>query len=60
MRMLASGFVCPAAACHPTGAGGLAAANARRIAGLVLHGKWLSRADLDKLLAHVASAAAQG
>jgi len=27
-------------------------------AGLVLHGKWLSRADLDKLLEDVASAAA--
>jgi len=32
-------------------------ANTRRIAGLVLHGKWLSRADLDKLLEDVASAA---
>ena len=35
-------------------------ANTRRIAGLVLHGKWLPRADLDKILDDVASAAQHG
>jgi hypothetical protein len=35
-------------------------ASTRRIAGVLLHGKWLARTDLDKLLEDVASAAEHG